>query len=96
MKSKNYEYLKALGTVDMKTTVEISYSFMVDGKVANNQFETGVHNVSLLFDNAIADANEYARLRNGQVTIDRTETSLYINYLGVSDSNVIDRLYRVK
>jgi hypothetical protein len=74
--------------------VQISVSYFKDKKVKTHVYEHESKNPQSLFDNAIADANCFARLRNSQVLITRKFDSLYINYLDV-DCGVIDRMYLI-
>jgi hypothetical protein len=78
----------------MESKVEISVSYFKNGAVKSHVYEHKSENVQALFDNAIKDANEFARLRNGQVSITRKIDSLYINYLDIK-CGVIDRMYQV-
>ena len=68
---------------------------MNKGKCVTNTFKSKVKDPQLLFDNAIADANVFAHLHKGQVSITRKIDSLYINYLDVQ-CEVIDRMYLIK
>ena len=77
----------------MKTKVKVSVSYFNKGKHFSNSFETAVKDPQSLFDNAIADANVWAKMHGGQVTITRKVDSLYINYLEVNQYNNVERFY---
>lgn len=77
--------------------IPISYScsFLVNGKVHNTNYEYSTKNISDLFNVLIQSAQHFADSKNGFIKIERTENSLYINYLDVPNTNVIDRIYKV-
>lgn len=75
--------------------VRCSKTLWKDGCIVNHTFT--IKNAGLdLFDNAIKDAEVYASTRNGKLKIVRNDNSLYINYLDVPDSNLIDVLYQTR
>jgi hypothetical protein len=62
----------------------------------SNEFEIKtIGDLNVLFNNAIVDASLYARLRNGTLEVTREKDSLYISYLDVPNSNLIDCLYKL-
>lgn len=76
----------------MKTKAHISVSYFNKGKHYTNTFTTDAKDPQRLFDNAIQDANVWAQLHNGQVTVTRKIDSLYINYLEVNGYNNMERV----
>lgn len=72
-----------------------SKTYWKDGCIVNNTFTIKDATIDL-FDNAIKDAELYASTREGKVKIVRNVNSLYINYLDVPGSNLIDTLYQIR
>lgn len=70
-------------------------SFYVDGKIKKSKYTSTIKDVEKLFDNAVSDAKMLAKSAKGSVAIQRTKTTLYINYLDVPKSNLIDILRMV-
>ena len=54
-----------------------------------------IGDLNVLFNNAVKDAEMYARLRKGKVSTTREKDFLYISYLDVPKSNLIDKLYKL-
>lgn len=75
-------------------TVQVSISFLYDGKSKTKIFEKLVGDTNELFANAIKDAEEFADRRKGEIHISRKPKSLYISFLGVK-CNLIDRMYLI-
>ena len=65
-------------------------SFYVDGKMKHSKYTSTVKDVEKLFDNAVSDAKLLAKNAKGSVTVQRTKTTLYINYLDVPKSALVD------
>jgi hypothetical protein len=73
--------------------VKVRKTWLLDGKAVSNSF-TIKNPTKDLFDNAIQDAHIFAERRNGKVTIIRNKKSLYISFLDVPDTILIDKLYQ--
>ena len=65
-------------------------SFYVDGVIKNSKYTSTIEDVKKLFDNAVFDATLLAKNARGEVAVQRTRTILYINYLDVPKSKLID------
>lgn len=74
----------------MKAKVATLKSFYVDGKIKQSKYTSTVKDVEKLFDNAVSDAKLLAKNAKGSVTVQRTKTTLYINYLDVPKSELVD------
>jgi hypothetical protein len=74
----------------MKAKVATLKSFYVDGKIKYSKYTSTVKDVEKLFDNAVSDAKLLAKNAKGSVTVQRTKTTLYINYLDVPKSELVD------
>jgi len=78
-------------------TIQVIKSFYVKGKVETNEFEIKtIGDLNVLFMNAIQDAELYARLRGGKIEYKQEKDFLYINYLGVANTRIIDKTYQLK
>jgi hypothetical protein len=65
-------------------------SFYVDGVIKSSKYTSTIEDVEKLFDNAVFDAALLAKNAKGEVIVQRTKTVLYINYLGIPKSKLID------
>ena len=65
-------------------------SFCVDGKMKHLKYTSTVKDFEKLFDNAVSDAKLLAKNAKGSVTVQRTKTTIYINYLDVPESALVD------
>ena len=77
----------------MKTkvnTVVTLKAFYVGGKIKNSKYTSTIKDVEKLFDNAVSDAKLLAKNAKGSVSIQRTKTTLYISYLDVPKSELVD------
>ena len=75
-------------------TIIYSCSYMV-----NNHSETSVYSFETadkdaLFNELCEGAKIFSESKGGNVKIEKTENSLYINYLDVPNTNAIDRMYK--
>jgi hypothetical protein len=77
-------------------TVEISVSYLKLGKSESNTFKVRNVDALKLFKNAMDDARVFATLKGGNVEIVQFPDSLYISYLDVPDTDLIDRQYRIE
>ncbi len=65
-------------------------SFYVNGKIEQSKYTSTIKDVEKFFDNAVLDAELIAKNAKGSITIQRTKTTLYINYLDVPKSELVD------
>jgi hypothetical protein len=72
------------------TKVVTLKSFYVDGKIKHSKYTSTIKDVEELFNNAVSDAKILAKNAKGSVTVQRTKTTLYINYLDVPKSGLVD------
>jgi hypothetical protein len=72
------------------TKVVTLKSYYVDGNVKHSKYISKIKDVEKLFNNAVFDAEFFAETAKGNVKIQRTETTLYINYLDVPNCSMID------
>ncbi len=70
--------------------VETLKSYYVDGKMRDFQYTSTVKDVEEFFDNTVLDAELFAKNAKGSVSVQRTDRSLYINYLDVPNCDVVD------
>lgn len=75
--------------------IKISISYMTAGRCVTSSFESTAKDPQSIFDNAVADANVFARTHNGQVSITRKVNSLSICYLDCK-CDVIERAYLIQ
>jgi hypothetical protein len=75
--------------------IKISISYMTAGQCVNSSFEITAKDPQTIFDNAVSDANVFARTHNGQVSITRMVSSLSICYLNCK-CDVIERAYLIR
>jgi len=68
-------------------TLKSSY---VNGKIKKSKYTSIVKDVEKIFNDATLEAKLIARKSKGNVSIERTKTTLYINYLDVPNSKLID------
>jgi len=65
-------------------------TYYVDGKIQHNKFTSTIRDVERLFNNVVSDAEFFAKTRNGSISIERTDTTLYINYLDIPNTILVD------
>ncbi len=74
--------------------VKVLKSYYANGKVQSNEFAMKtIGDLNVLFNNAIQDAEVYAKLRGGEIAVQREKDRLYISYLGVANTQIIDKTY---
>jgi hypothetical protein len=77
-------------------TISVRTAYLDKGILKSNEVEVKtIGDINVLFNNAIQDAELFARLRKGKVVISRERDYLYISYLDVPKSNIIDKLYKL-
>lgn len=65
-------------------------TYYVNGKIKHNKYTSTIKDVEKFFDNVVSDARLFAKNAKGTVSVQRTKTTLYINYLGIPKSTVVD------
>ena len=71
-------------------TVKTLETYFVDKKIKQNEFTSKINDIEKYFDTIISDAKYYAQLVNGNINFERTKTTLYISYLDIPNSTLID------
>lgn len=76
-----------------KVNITVTY-FSNTGKCVTSTYTTSAVDVVSLFHNAVVDANLFAHLHKGSVTISQSIDKLHIQYFGVNVP-VIERMFIV-
>jgi histone H3/H4 len=71
--------------------VQTLKAYYDNGKVKNRLLISTVNNVDKLFNDVIASATLLASIHKSRITVQRTDTSLYIDYCGISNTNIISK-----
>jgi hypothetical protein len=70
--------------------IEILKSYFVNGKIQKLNYTSNIEDLNKYFDNAIKDAQFFARTRMGVIGIQRTEKTLYLDYSDIPNTTHID------
>jgi len=77
-------------------TIKVLRSYYNNGKIKKHQYNVNVNNIDEYFDGVITSANVLAKTKKGEIDIQRTEKTLYINYLGIPNDSMIDAIMIIK
>ena len=77
----------------MKTIIQVSKAYCINGKIENSLFELRTNDFEKFKRNVIDSANFKANLENSPIRIQETEISLYIDYLDVTSFGLVDVMY---
>lgn len=78
------------------TTLTISTTVLKDGSPSTSIATIQTEDIDKTFSIYLKQAKEYAKQRGGTITYQSYIGSLYINYLDVKGSDIIDRLITVQ
>ena len=76
-------------------TIKARSSYHVKGQIRSTEYSLQTKDKEKLFDSLTLSAEILAANRGGKVNIQRKKNSLYVNYLDVPNTHIVDRMYLV-
>ena len=71
-------------------TVKTLKSYYYNGTIKKVEYTSLTSDVEKLFDSAVFDAELLAKLQNGKIYTQRTKKTLYVGYLDIPNTDLID------